>query len=51
MRMATAKFFLRFPDAQVLETEDAMDQEAYFLTAPKAHRCLVDLGVKNKEKA
>ena len=51
MRMATAKFFQRFPNAQVLESEDDMDQLAYFVTAPKAQRCLVDLGVKGMEKA
>lgn len=45
LRIATAKFFLSFPNAKVSMLEgfkdDDMEQVIYFLTFPKNKRCLI----------
>ncbi|KAI0180748.1 putative cytochrome P450 [Hypoxylon sp. FL1284] len=47
LRLATALFFSRFPNAKVSQhegfTDDDMEAEMYFLIAPKDHRCLIEL--------
>ncbi|KAI2610810.1 putative cytochrome P450 [Hypoxylon fragiforme] len=46
LRLATARFFTRFPNSEVsrLEgfTDDDMQEKMFFLTAPKGQRCLID---------
>lgn len=46
LRLATARFFTRFPDAKVSAKEgfsdDDMDPEMFFLISPKSQRCLID---------
>jgi hypothetical protein len=45
LRLATARFFLEFPDAKVSKLEgmsdDDMEQVSYFLAFPKGKRCLI----------
>lgn len=47
LRLATALFFRTFPTAQLSTkedmTEDDMTMKAFFLMAPKGHRCLIDV--------
>lgn len=47
LRLATARFFLAFPNATISELEgmsdEDMQQMMYFLQAPKGKRCLVKL--------
>ncbi|KAJ3488820.1 hypothetical protein NLG97_g6126 [Lecanicillium saksenae] len=47
LRMATARFFLTFPNARVSTREgmsdDDMVQTSYFIMSPKGHRCLIDV--------
>ncbi|KAF7713435.1 Cytochrome P450 monooxygenase [Penicillium ucsense] len=46
MRLGTALFFRKFPSAQVSAregmSENDMDMEAFFLMAPRGHRCLIE---------
>ncbi|KAI0133364.1 cytochrome P450 [Hypoxylon sp. NC0597] len=46
LRLATARFFTRFPNSRVsrLEgfTDEDMEPALYFLLAPKSQRCLID---------
>ncbi|KAI1396672.1 putative cytochrome P450 [Hypoxylon fuscum] len=46
LRLATARFFTRFPNSKVSQlegfTDDDMDPEMFFLMSPKKHRCLID---------
>ncbi|KAI2616232.1 putative cytochrome P450 [Hypoxylon sp. NC1633] len=46
MRLATARFFRRFPNARVSEmdgfTDADMEAEMYFLMAPRGKRCLIN---------
>jgi cytochrome P450 len=53
LRLATARFFLAFPDATMsakegFRAEDDMRQMIYFLMGPKGKRCLVDLNLDTK---
>ncbi len=45
LRLATARFFLEFPDATMASvdgmTDEDMEQVIHFLLAPKGRRCLV----------
>jgi len=45
LRIATAKFFLAYPNAKVSTlqgfTDEEMDQVIYFLMYPKNKRCLI----------
>ncbi|KAJ6788177.1 hypothetical protein PWT90_05183 [Aphanocladium album] len=47
LRMATARFFLAFPNARVSTREgmsdDDMIQTSYFIMSPKGHRCLIEV--------
>ena len=47
MRLATALFFRSFPDARVSSLEGMsdkdMEEQIYFLLAPKGKRCLVEV--------
>lgn len=46
LRLATALFFRRFPQARISHSEgmssDDMIMKAFFLMAPQGHRCLVE---------
>ncbi|KAK3380932.1 cytochrome protein [Podospora didyma] len=46
LRLATARFFLAFPNAKISTREGMSDAdmapEIYFLVVPKGHRCLVE---------
>ncbi|KAI1409987.1 cytochrome P450 [Hypoxylon sp. FL1857] len=46
LRLATARFFTRFPNAKVSRvegfTDEDMEPALYFLLAPKKQRCLID---------
>ncbi len=46
LRLATALFFRRFPEARVSEKEGMRDEDmlmkCFFLMAPKGHRCLIE---------
>lgn len=48
LRMATARFFLTFPHAQVSNLEGMSDQDMvpkiYFLLSPSGGKCLVKSG-------
>ncbi|KAI4859602.1 putative cytochrome P450 [Hypoxylon rubiginosum] len=47
LRLATARFFTRFPDAKVSRregfTDEDMEPDMYFLMAPRKKRCLIEL--------
>ncbi|XXG96360.1 hypothetical protein Hte_002642 [Hypoxylon texense] len=47
LRLATARFFTRFPDAKASEKEGFsdgdMEPDMYFLMAPRKKRCLIEL--------
>ncbi|RAL12599.1 cytochrome P450, partial [Aspergillus homomorphus CBS 101889] len=53
LRLATAMFFRRFPQARVSNrcgmSEADMVMESFFLMAPKGHRCLIEEGWSQKE--
>ena len=46
LRLATALFFLKFPDARVSSLEGMsdgdMEEKIYFLLSPKGKRCLIE---------
>lgn len=46
VRLATARFFRKFPDAKLSTregfTDEDMDMLIWFLMTPKGHRCLIE---------
>lgn len=46
LRLATALFFRRFPDARISKKEgmssEDMLMKCFFLMTPKGHRCLIE---------
>ncbi|PFH60288.1 hypothetical protein XA68_11171 [Ophiocordyceps unilateralis] len=55
LRMATARFFLAFPDARVSSLEgmsdDDMGEQNYFVMAPQGQRCLIEAASVVSEKS
>ncbi|KAI5860389.1 putative cytochrome P450 [Durotheca rogersii] len=47
LRLATARFFTRFPNAKISTKEgfcdEDMEADMYFLMSPKKHRCLIEV--------
>lgn len=46
LRLATARFFLEFPNARVSQMDGMCDEDMkmmiFFLSIPKGHQCLIE---------